>query len=100
MGIAGDTLQIKNRVVYINNVAGPLPEFHEFKYHVTTNGTLDPDELNNLAADPTHIHRRNRRPHRAQCFHQAGARHIDANIVELKMGMRMYGSGHHEECCR
>src|SRR5665647_494366 len=43
--IAGDTLQIKNRVLYIDNVAQPFPEFHEFKYDVTTSGPLDPDQL-------------------------------------------------------
>src|ERR1019366_7384361 len=46
--IAGDTLQIKNRVVYINGVAEPLPEFHEFKYNVTTDAALDADQLNNM----------------------------------------------------
>ena len=46
--IAGDTLQIKNRVVYINGVAEPLPEFHEFKYDVTTSAPLDPDQLNGI----------------------------------------------------
>ena len=46
--IAGDTLQIKNRVLYINNVAQPFPPFHEFKYTVSTTGPLDPDQLNNM----------------------------------------------------
>ena len=46
--IAGDTLQIKDRVVYINGVAEPLPKYHEFKYDVTTSGPLDPDQLNGL----------------------------------------------------
>ena len=32
VAIAGDTLQIKNRVLYINNVAQPFPPFHEFNY--------------------------------------------------------------------
>ncbi len=54
--IAGDTLQIKNRVVYINGVAEALPEFHEFNYLVTTTGPLDPDQLNSIGiqdvADP------------------------------------------------
>jgi signal peptidase I len=45
VAIAGDTLQIKNRVLYINNVAQPFPEFHEFKYDVTTTGPLDADQL-------------------------------------------------------
>ena len=48
VAIAGDTLQIKNRIVYINNVAEPLPEFHEFKYDVTTTAPLDPDQLNDM----------------------------------------------------
>ena len=48
VAIAGDTLQIKNRIVYINNVAQPLPEFHEFKYDVTTDAPLDQDQLNNM----------------------------------------------------
>ena len=48
VAIAGDTLQIKNRIVYINNVAEPLPEFHEFKYDVTTSAPLDPDQLNDI----------------------------------------------------
>lgn len=47
-GIAGDTLQIKDRVVYINGVAQPLPEHHEFSYIVTTTSPLDPDQLNNI----------------------------------------------------
>ncbi len=56
VGIAGDTLQIKNRIVYINGVAQPLPEYHEFKYLVTTSGPLGPDQLNSIGindvADP------------------------------------------------
>ncbi len=56
VGIAGDTLQIKNRVIYINGVAQPLPEYHEFNYLVTTTGPLDPDQLNSIGiqdvADP------------------------------------------------
>lgn len=48
VAIAGDTLQIKNKVVYINNVAEPLPQFHEFNYDVTTSAPLNADELNNL----------------------------------------------------
>ncbi|MEO7960277.1 MAG: S26 family signal peptidase [Ginsengibacter sp.] len=48
VAIAGDTLQIKNRTLYINSVAQPFPPFHEFKYTVTTTGTLDPDQLNGM----------------------------------------------------
>lgn len=44
-GVAGDTLQIKNRVIYINGVAQPLPPHHEFSYIVTTTGSLDPEAL-------------------------------------------------------
>lgn len=47
-GIAGDTLQIKNRIVYINGVAQPLPPHHEFSYLVTTTGPLDPEMLNSI----------------------------------------------------
>ncbi len=45
VAIAGDTLQVKNRVLYINNVAQPFPPEHEFKYMVTTSAPLDPDQL-------------------------------------------------------
>ncbi len=48
VGVAGDSLQIKNRVVYINGVAQTLPEHHEFNYLVTTSGSLDPDQLNSV----------------------------------------------------
>lgn len=47
-GIAGDTLQIKDRVVYINGIAQTLPPHHEFSYLVTTSSPLDPDQLNNI----------------------------------------------------
>ena len=47
-GVAGDTLQIKNRIVYIDGVAEPLPKHHEFSYLVTTSGPLDPDQLNSV----------------------------------------------------
>ena len=46
--IAGDTIQIKNRVIYIDGVAQPFPPDHEFKYTVTTSGPLDPDQLNGM----------------------------------------------------
>ncbi|MEO8960473.1 MAG: S26 family signal peptidase, partial [Ginsengibacter sp.] len=46
VAIAGDTLQIKNRVVYINGQAQTLPKHHEFNYLVTTSSPLDPDQLN------------------------------------------------------
>jgi signal peptidase I len=51
VAIAGDTLQIKNRVLYIDNVAQPFPEFHEFKYDVTTTAPLDPDQLNGIGIE-------------------------------------------------
>jgi len=45
VAIAGDSLQIKNRVLYINGQAQPFPPFHEFKYNVITTAPLDPDQL-------------------------------------------------------
>ncbi len=45
VAIAGDTLQIKNSALYINNVKQPFPTYHEFTYQVTTTAPLDPDEL-------------------------------------------------------
>lgn len=47
-GVAGDTLQIINRDVYINRVKQPLPAEHEFSYLVTTTAPLDPDQLNEI----------------------------------------------------
>ncbi|HZZ76327.1 MAG TPA: S26 family signal peptidase [Puia sp.] len=38
VGIAGDTLQIKNQVVYINGQATPLPDYSETNYIVVTAG--------------------------------------------------------------
>jgi signal peptidase I len=38
IGIAGDTLQIINQIVYINGKATPLPEYSETNYIVTTGG--------------------------------------------------------------
>jgi signal peptidase I len=38
VGIAGDTLQIKNQVVYINGQAMPLPGYSETNYIVVTGG--------------------------------------------------------------
>lgn len=46
--IAGDTLQIINRIIYIDGVAQPLPPHHEFSYVVITNRLLDPEELENI----------------------------------------------------
>jgi signal peptidase I len=38
VGIAGDTLQIKNQIVYINGKATPLPDYSETNYIVVTGG--------------------------------------------------------------
>jgi signal peptidase I len=51
VGIAGDTLQIKNRIVYIDGVAQPLPPECEFNYLVTTSSPLDPDQLNSIGIE-------------------------------------------------
>lgn len=48
VAIAGDTLQIINKQIYINGVAQPFPPFHEFSYRVTTTQPLDPDQLNSI----------------------------------------------------
>lgn len=48
VAIAGDTLQIKNRIVHINGIAQPLPPEHEFSYLVTTSSPLNPDQLNSI----------------------------------------------------
>ena len=39
VAIPGDTLEIIDRVVYINGKPAPNPGILQFKYHVTTNGT-------------------------------------------------------------
>ena len=39
VGIAGDTLQIKNRQLFINNVAQPHYKKMQFAYYLITNGT-------------------------------------------------------------
>ena len=46
--IAGDTLQIINRIVHINGKPQALPPHHEFSYLVTTSSPLNPDELNGI----------------------------------------------------
>jgi signal peptidase I len=53
VGVGGDTLQIKNRGIYINGVPQSLPEYHEFKYLVTTTAPLDPDQLNSIGINDT-----------------------------------------------
>lgn len=40
VAIAGDTLEIKNGRIYINNKEQPEPEYVQFKYYVTTKGAL------------------------------------------------------------
>lgn len=45
VAIAGDTLQIKNYELYINGVKQPFPQYHEFKYLVTTTAPLQEDQL-------------------------------------------------------
>jgi signal peptidase I len=39
IGISGDTIELKERAVYINGQAIPIPEFSQSSYHVTTDGT-------------------------------------------------------------
>lgn len=46
--VAGDTLQIKTKVIYINGVPQPLPPNHEFSYEVFTTAPLDPERLNDI----------------------------------------------------
>jgi len=49
VGIAGDTLEIRNRVVYINGKAIDQPERSQFKYHVKTDGSgFNPKTLEKL----------------------------------------------------
>ena len=45
VAVAGETLQIKNAVLYINNVAQPFPAESELKYLVETRAPLDEDEI-------------------------------------------------------
>ena len=51
VGVAGDTLQVINRDVYINGVKQPLPPEHEFKYNVTTSAPLDQDQLHGIGIE-------------------------------------------------
>ncbi len=46
IGIAGDTLQIKNREVFINGKAVNPPEEMQYSYWVTTNGVVSENILN------------------------------------------------------
>lgn len=53
MAIAGDTLSIRDGVVYINSQAAPVPPESERKYWVRTNGDeLNPTRLDELDIDP------------------------------------------------
>ena len=45
VAIAGDKLEIKDAVIYINDVAQPFPEFSELFSNVQTSGPLDEEEL-------------------------------------------------------
>jgi len=45
VAIAGDTLEIKNTVLFINGVAQPYPAESELYYNVQTSSPLDEDEL-------------------------------------------------------
>ena len=45
LGLPGETLSIKNGIVYINNQALPQPENVQYLYHVMTNGTFISDDL-------------------------------------------------------
>lgn len=43
VGVAGETIEIKNNVVFIDGVEQPLPPHSEIYYLVTANAALDPD---------------------------------------------------------
>ena len=43
VGVAGDTLEVKDDIVYINGVKVELPPYAEMYYRVTVNSPLDPD---------------------------------------------------------
>ncbi|CAN5754875.1 S26 family signal peptidase [soil metagenome] len=45
VAIAGDTLQIKEAVLYLNGIAQPFPKFSELFYNVQTSSPLDEDQL-------------------------------------------------------
>lgn len=55
VAIAGDTLQIKNAVIYINGVAQPFPPQSERYYTVQTSGVLDEEQLQQIGVhtDPS-----------------------------------------------
>ena len=84
VGIAGDSLQIKNRIVYINGVAQPSSEFHEFNYLVTTTGALDPDKLDDIGIqdNPDDINRNQLQMKNANSYIIGMS---DAEKLQLKM---------------
>jgi len=51
IGLPGDTLEIRDQVVYINGKASQLPENAQFKYKVTTDGSF----INRKILDKLHI---------------------------------------------
>ena len=78
VAIAGDTIQLKNQVVYINGQAQPLPPFSETRYMVKTHGQpLDEnvmqDEYNIDVSDPSELSQTNN-PSEYQMVLTAGAR--------------------------
>jgi len=53
MGVAGDTLSIKDGVVFINGEQAPIPQESERRYWVTTTGdALNPSRLDEMDIDP------------------------------------------------
>ncbi|SFW62938.1 signal peptidase I [Chitinophaga sancti] len=53
MGVAGDTLSIKEGVVFINGQQAPIPSESERRYWVTTTGdALNPSRLDEMDIDP------------------------------------------------
>lgn len=53
MGVAGDTLSIKDGVVFINGQQAPIPPESERRYWVTTTGdALNPSRLDEMDIDP------------------------------------------------
>ena len=64
VAISGDTIQLKNQVVYINGKAQPLPPFSETRYTVKTKGqpfdeTVMQDEYNLDISDPSEVSQTN-----------------------------------------
>jgi signal peptidase I len=48
VGLPGDTLQIKDRIIYINGVAQKNPENVQFNYQLSQNGAITSDYLSSL----------------------------------------------------